>query len=93
LVKLLLLQIKIAYFSSGSGKTTLLNALNYSCGSAFKVNGHIMLNGCEANSDKMSMVSGYIKQDDLFFSTLTVGEHLIFHVKYADKLLKHLFII
>ena len=27
----------------------------------------------------MSMVSAYIQQDDLFFGTLTVHEHLEFH--------------
>lgn len=64
--------------SSGSGKTTLLNALNYSIKNNLIVEGRIMLNGCEADPVKMSMVSCYIQQDDLFFGTLTVKEHLIF---------------
>nr|UOU03359.1 ATP-binding cassette subfamily G-like 8 [Brachionus rubens] len=64
--------------SSGSGKTTLLNALNYSVKDSMSVNGKIMLNGCKADPIKMSMVSCYIQQDDLFFGTLTVREHLIF---------------
>nr|APD26558.1 ATP-binding cassette transporter subfamily G-like8 protein [Brachionus koreanus] len=64
--------------SSGSGKTTLLNALNFSTSDKLMVEGRIMLNGCEADSVKMSMVSCYIQQDDLFFGTLTVREHLVF---------------
>nr|QNH67907.1 ATP-binding cassette transporter subfamily G-like protein 8 [Brachionus rotundiformis] len=64
--------------SSGSGKTTLLNALNFSINDKMLVEGNIMLNGCEADPVKMSMVSCYIQQDDLFFGTLTVQEHLVF---------------
>lgn len=64
--------------ASGSGKTTLLNALSYSINDTLMVEGRIMLNGCEANPIKMSMVSCYIQQDDLFFGTLTVQEHLVF---------------
>nr|QUF59472.1 ATP-binding cassette transporter Abcg-like8 [Brachionus angularis] len=64
---------------SGSGKTTLLNALNYSIKGNLVVDGKIMINGYEANSTRMSMVSCYIQQDDLFFGTLTVREHLVFN--------------
>jgi ABC-type multidrug transport system ATPase subunit len=39
-----------------------------------------MLNGCEVDETRMAMVSSYIQQDDLFFGTLTVKEHLVFHV-------------
>lgn len=40
-----------------------------------------MLNGCEIDATRMAMISSYIQQDDLFFGTLTVREHLVFHVK------------
>jgi ABC-type multidrug transport system ATPase subunit len=39
-----------------------------------------MINGCHVDETRMAMVSSYIQQDDLFFGTLTVKEHLIFHV-------------
>jgi len=39
-----------------------------------------MINGCEIDATRMAMISSYIQQDDLFFGTLTVKEHLIFHV-------------
>jgi ABC-type multidrug transport system ATPase subunit len=65
---------------SGSGKTTLLNALNFSVKGSLSVDGKIMINGCQADSTRMAMISSYIQQDDLFFGTLTVKEHLIFHV-------------
>lgn len=80
-------QISIVFFlnCSGSGKTTLLNALSFSSKGSLKVDGKIMINGCEADATKMAMVSRYIQQEDLFFGTLTVKEHLIFHVIPTKK--------
>jgi ABC-type multidrug transport system ATPase subunit len=66
--------------NSGSGKTTLLNALNFRISSNLRVEGEIMINGASVDSNKMSILSCYIQQDDLFFGTLTVREHLEFHV-------------
>ena len=68
--------------SSGSGKTSLLNALNYSVHDPLKVYGKIFINGAEADSTRMKIVSCYIQQEDLFFGTLTVKEHLTFHVRF-----------
>jgi ABC-type multidrug transport system ATPase subunit len=65
---------------SGSGKTTLLNVLNFRSSSNLQVKGEIMINGTVTNAEKMSIISCYIQQDDLFFGTLTVKEHLEFHV-------------
>lgn len=65
---------------SGSGKTSLLNALNFSTKPPLTVHGRVMINGCDANSTRMAMISRYVQQDDLFFGTLTVKEHLTFHV-------------
>jgi ABC-type multidrug transport system ATPase subunit len=39
-----------------------------------------MINGCLIDRNQMQSISCYIQQDDLFFGTLTVKEHLIFHV-------------
>jgi ABC-type multidrug transport system ATPase subunit len=66
--------------NSGSGKTTLLNALNFRISGNLRVEGEIMINGASVDSNKMSLLSCYIQQDDLFFGTLTVREHLEFHV-------------
>ena len=38
-----------------------------------------MINGCDADATRMAMVSRYIQQEDLFFGTMTVKEHLVFH--------------
>jgi ABC-type multidrug transport system fused ATPase/permease subunit len=69
--------------ASGSGKTTLLNILNLISESNLKVSGEVMINGQIANTKIMSLVSCYIQQNDLFFGTLTVEEHLNFHVSYT----------
>jgi ABC-type multidrug transport system ATPase subunit len=53
--------------NSGSGKTTLLNALNFRISSNLRVEGEIMINGASVDSNKMSLLSCYIQQDDLFF--------------------------
>jgi ABC-type multidrug transport system ATPase subunit len=58
-----------------------LNTLNYRVNGQLDVKGEIMINGVRANPKKMSMLSAYIQQDELFFGTLTVQEHLEFHVK------------
>lgn len=69
---------------SGSGKTTLLNVLNnYSCGN-LTVEGQIMINGVIKNPRKMALLSCYIQQEDLFFGTMTVREHLEFHVSELE---------
>jgi ATP-binding cassette, subfamily G (WHITE), eye pigment precursor transporter len=57
-----------------------LNALNFQTKNKIHVDGKIMLNGCEIDATRMAMISSYIQQDDLFFGTLTVREHLVFHV-------------
>ena len=57
-----------------------MNVLNFSIGNNINVNGGIMINGAIADATKMSMVTSYVPQDDLFFGTLTVNEHLEFCV-------------
>ena len=68
--------------ASGSGKTTLLNVLNFRSAGDLNIDGKIMINGMTASSEKISMISSYIQQDYLFFGTLTVQEHLNFHVLF-----------
>ena len=58
----------------------MLNVLNYRVNGNLDVEGEIMINGVLANANKMSMLSAYIQQDELFFGTMTVQEHLEFHV-------------
>jgi ABC-type multidrug transport system ATPase subunit len=58
-----------------------LNTLNYRANGQLDVKGEVTINGVRANPNKMSMLSAYIQQDELFFGTLTVQEHLEFHVK------------
>jgi ABC-type multidrug transport system ATPase subunit len=56
--------------------------LNFRSGDNLKVHGDIMINGSTADAKTMSIISCYIQQDDLFFGTLTVREHLEFHVSH-----------
>jgi ABC-type multidrug transport system ATPase subunit len=72
--------------SSGAGKTTLLNALNLRNTGNLKVQGVIKLNGMPVSSvEKISSVSCYVQQFDLFIGYLTVKEHLTFQVIKYDK--------
>ena len=65
--------------ASGSGKTTLLDVLNFR--NQMKISGEVSLNGRVIQSEKaLSFLSAYVTQQDLFFDTLTVKEHLTFHV-------------
>ncbi len=71
--------------SSGSGKTTLLDVLNFK--NKLKIEGNIKINGQEIKSSKpLAFISGYVTQEDLFFETLTVKEHLTFHVSFVNTL-------
>lgn len=74
--------------ASGSGKTSLLNALNFRSQNLLNINGEIKLNGHKASAKLMNLLSCYIQQDHLFFGTLTVKEHLIFHVIFVYMLIK-----
>jgi ATP-binding cassette, subfamily G (WHITE), eye pigment precursor transporter len=64
-----------------TGKTTLLNVLNFRNRGSLLIDGDIKLNGQSVNSTELvSSISGYVQQDDLFFGTLKVKEHLLFYV-------------
>ena len=68
--------------ASGAGKTTLLNCLNFRNTGKLKIHGQRYLNGASVNTDMLARISGYVQQDDLFVPTLTVKEHLRFHVSF-----------
>jgi ABC-type multidrug transport system ATPase subunit len=61
---------------SGSGKTTFLNVLagQLPASARLRINGSIMINGHPFSSMKHRLA--YVRQEDLFFSQLTVRETL-----------------
>ena len=63
--------------ASGAGKTTLLNLLA-SRARGGKVGGTVWINGEIVTKHLVKKVAGYVMQDDLFFSHLTVRETLEF---------------
>uniref|UniRef100_A0A0N5C4T2 ABC transporter domain-containing protein n=1 Tax=Strongyloides papillosus TaxID=174720 RepID=A0A0N5C4T2_STREA len=66
--------------SSGAGKTTLLNSLMHRNLKGLVVKGDINLDGSYIGND-ISQMCGYIQQDELFLSSLTVKEHLTIQAK------------
>lgn len=71
--------------ASGAGKTTLLNILNFRNRGKLKVKGDVKINGKVADWEMITRHSGYVQQEDLFISTLTVKEHLNFMVLWMDS--------
>lgn len=69
---------------SGSGKTTLLNVLASQVpqSSAVQLTGRLFVNG-ETSEDEGSAThtQAYIRQQDLFYSQLTVRETLLMYVR------------
>lgn len=67
--------------ASGSGKSTLLNLLN---GNLTPTSGRVLLNGVDlhAEPDQVKGTIGYVAQEDVLFSELTVFENL----RYAASL-------
>eukprot|EP01035_Chromulina_nebulosa_P019214 gene19214-25065_t len=63
--------------SSGSGKTTFLSALALRL-DTFRMNlsGEVLLNGKPYGKYELKSMSGYVMQDDLVHSQLTIGETL-----------------
>ena len=66
---------------SGSGKSSLLNAL---CGRAHygQVTGNVLINGNKSNIEEHKGVIGFVPQEDIVYSDLTVRENLM----YAGRL-------
>ncbi|KAG2898481.1 hypothetical protein PC129_g20283 [Phytophthora cactorum] len=62
---------------SGAGKSSLLDCIS---GRNKAVEGEIVLNG-QPWSDATKRLASYVMQDDLFYQTITVKEHLVFQAK------------
>ncbi|OWA54294.1 Protein scarlet [Hypsibius exemplaris] len=64
--------------ASGAGKSTLMNVLtNRNLSDNLMIDGIVKVNGTELGS-AISKISGYVQQDDVFFPTLSVREHMEF---------------
>lgn len=70
-------------YISGAGKSTLMSALACRNASGTIVQGDILCNGRRVGPF-MHRMSGFVHQDDLFHTTLTVYEHLSFMVSVND---------
>ncbi|KAL4441911.1 hypothetical protein ABPG74_003662 [Tetrahymena malaccensis] len=66
--------------SSGAGKTTFLNILSKRIEKNNKNDliGDLKINNQDYNADSFSKFSGYVMQEDLLLSNLTVKEYIIF---------------
>ena len=63
--------------------------LNFRNNGSLKVEGPVRINGRLVKSiDEIASVSAYVQQDDMFVETLTVSEHLIFHVLFHLRIQK-----
>ena len=69
----------MAFCRSGAGKSTLMNVLTNRNLNDYILEGSIKVNGMSIGSG-IRNISAYVQQDDLFISTLTVRETLIFRV-------------
>lgn len=67
-------------FISGAGKSTLMNVLTFRNRGKLKIDGDIRVNGVPVGKSKISNISTYVQQDDLFVGTMTVREQLTFRV-------------
>ncbi|OWZ17507.1 ABC transporter [Phytophthora megakarya] len=63
---------------SGAGKSSLLDCLS---GRNVNVEGEILVNGVQGWTPKLRKLVAYAMQDELFHSTLTVREHLVFQAR------------
>lgn len=67
------------YLISGAGKTTLLNVVTHRRPGKLKISADVRINGQKMKKD-ISGVSAFVQQEELFIGSLTVREHLRFHV-------------
>lgn len=70
--------------ASGSGKSTLLNLLN---GNIRPSSGQVILNGIDLHTEpeRVKGVLGYVAQEDVLFSELTVEENLRYAASLSDR--------
>ena len=76
-------QVNAIVGPSGAGKTTLLNVLAQTIGNKQgKVEGNIVINGkLLKNPQQIKSISGFLEQDDVFFTAFTPREILMFCAK------------
>lgn len=70
-------QVMAIMGASGAGKTTLLDILARKTKRGH-VEGEIMVNGREVKTEEYRSVTGYVDQEDLLMSTLTVYETVLY---------------
>uniref|UniRef100_K1QUY4 Protein white n=1 Tax=Magallana gigas TaxID=29159 RepID=K1QUY4_MAGGI len=63
-----------------NGKSTLMNVLTFRNSGDLKLDGEIRVNGVKVDKSKISNISAYVQQDDLFVGTMTVREQLTFRL-------------
>jgi ABC-type multidrug transport system ATPase subunit len=73
--------------ASGAGKTSLLNALGGKTPTDCQLGGQVILNGRLCKPKEMKYYSGFVHQVDMFYTCLTVKEHLLFVVSRTRKCL------
>ncbi|KAI5180086.1 ATP-binding cassette, subfamily G (WHITE), eye pigment precursor transporter [Nematocida sp. AWRm80] len=71
---------------SGAGKTTLLKIIS---GRKQKTSGRFILNGKEQTAKKMRKATAYVHQENHLYSTLRVGEMLLYTIKLKAPKLKN----
>jgi ABC-type branched-subunit amino acid transport system ATPase component len=64
---------------SGAGKTTLMNILTHRRPGKLSIVADVRINGRKMKKD-ISGISAFVQQEELFIGSLTVREHLRFHV-------------
>jgi len=64
--------------ASGAGKSTLLNTLAFRNLVGLEVEGKRLANKKTVSTTSLTAVSGYVQQEELFISVLSVTEHLTF---------------
>ncbi|CAO4371287.1 unnamed protein product [Caenorhabditis nigoni] len=70
--------------ASGAGKTTLLNVLMDRNMKGLEKKGTVKVNG-KAIGEKISLISGFAQQQEIFIPTLTVKEYLMIQAKLRMK--------
>ncbi|VDO47843.1 unnamed protein product [Haemonchus placei] len=66
--------------SSGAGKTSLLNVLAHRNLGDLRFQGSVKVNQQPVTKEFMRTACAYVQQDDCFIGSLTVKEHLMFHI-------------
>jgi ABC-type lipoprotein export system ATPase subunit len=88
----LLFKNQYFYSISGAGKTTLLNVITHRRPGALSISSDVRINGEKMKKD-ISGISAFVQQEELFIGSLTVREHLRFHVHIDLNTINILFLL